>query len=269
MGAFDFRHTMRVIAHSSILSVRNTFAAIPWWLWLLQMFMTSFFSMAFFAFVADFAGNTEVTVSYVVLGNAIQSIAMVTLYSVANIPAVEKHVGTMPALIASPSGLFTIFTGMSLFQILAGFLTVTVSLGYATFIFGLDLSAMQPEVITTIVILTSFSMAGLGMMIGAAGIYLRTGMILASVISYVGLVLCGVNFPVSYLPAWLQPVSYALPLTYSVEAARMAAEGATLSDVLPQLQMMVLLGTIMLMLSYFMLQGFERMVRRKGSYEAF
>lgn len=234
-----------------------------------QVLLTSLFSMAFFAFVADFAGNPEVTVAYVVLGNSIQSIAMVTLYSIANLPAIEKHVGTMPVLISSPSGLFTIFTGMALFQILAGFLTVIVSLGYAVFIFGLDLSAMNYEVMAAIVIITAFSMAGLGMMIGAIGIYLRTGMILASVVSYIGLVLCGVNFPVSYLPTWLQPVSYSLPLTYAVEAARAAAEGATLTEVFPEIGMMLLLGGAMLILSWFMLRGFERMVRRNGSYEAF
>ena len=269
MDGFNVRHTARVLAHSSSLSVRNTFAAIPWWLWLSQVLLTSLFAMAFFAFVADFAANPEVTVAYVVLGNSIQSIAMVTLYSIANLPAIEKHVGTMPVLIASPVGLFTLFTGMALFQILAGFLTAIISLGYAVFIFGLDLSAMHYGVMAAIVVITAFSMAGLGMMIGAIGTYLRTGMIIASVISYVGLVLCGVNFPVSYLPGWLQPVAYTLPLTYAVEAARLAAEGASFTEVMPQLQTMILLGTAMLVMSWFMLRGFERMVRKKGSYDAF
>ncbi len=269
MDAVSLRQTARVIAHSSSLSVRNTFAAVPWWLWLAQVLLTSFFAMAFFAYVADFAQNPEVTVAYVVLGNAIQAVAMVTLYSVANLPAIEKHVGTMPVLISSPTGLFTIFVGMSLFQIMAGFLTVAVSMGYAVYLFGLDLSAMHLSVMVVVIVLTSFSMAGLGMMIGAIGTYLRTGMIIASVVSYIGLVLCGVNFPVHYLPDWLQPISYGLPLTYAVEAARLTAEGATLTEVFPQLRMMLLLGVGMLVASYFMLKGFERMVRRKGAYEAF
>ncbi|MFA7342399.1 MAG: ABC transporter permease [Candidatus Methanomethylophilaceae archaeon] len=259
----------RVISASSGVSVRNLFAVIPIWLWLAQALLTSLFSISFFALVAQYANNPDVTVAYVVIGNAVQSVALVSVYAVANIPSIEKHVGTLSALMVSPANLFSIFIGMAIFQVLAGFLTVGMSFAYAGLIFGVDLSMVSIPVLALTIIVTSLSMAGLGMMVGCMGLYLRSSMIMANIVTYMGLVLCGVNFPLSYLPEWLHPISYSLPLTYAVEATRMVTEGAGLEEISGLLMTMMTIGVLMFAISYVVFKSFEWIVRKTGKTDSF
>lgn len=261
--------TSRIIIGSVHVSVRNLFAVVPIWLWLVQVLLTSLFSMAFFAYVADYAANPDITVAYVVIGNAVQSVALVSVYAVANIPSIEKHVGTLSALMVSPANLFSIFIGMSIFQVLAGFLTVGISFVYAGLLFNVDLSMIYLPALLLVIIFTSLSMAGLGMIVGCMGLYLRTSTIMANIVTYIGLLLCGVNFPISYLPGWLQPLSYSLPLTYAVEATRMVMEGAKITDISDKLILMLSIGTLMFVLSYFIFKSFEKMVRKSGKTDSF
>ena len=259
----------RIVFGSINVSVRNLFAAIPIWLWLVQVLITSLFSMTFFDYVANYAANPDISVAYVVIGNAVQSVALVSVYAVANIPSIEKHTGTLTPLMVSPANLFSVFIGMSIFQVLAGFMTVGISFTYAGLLFGVDLSMIHLPTLLLVIILTSLSMAGLGMMVGCVGLYLRTSMIVANIVTYIGLILCGVNFPISYLPGWLHPVSYSIPLTYAVEATRMVMGGALVADIYDKLIMMFLIGALMFILSYFVFKSFEKMVRKTGKTDSF
>lgn len=260
-----FRQT---VISSVINSVRNKFSMIPVWLWLLQIALTSFFSMLFFALMVD-SIDSSVTVEYVVIGNVVQSVAITTLYSVSEIPGTEKHVGTLPTLMSTPSSLFSIFFGMAIFNVLSGFLAVGISMCYATLIFGVSLSSANYLSIVVVVILTVLSLAGMGMAIGGVGLRLRTSAIIANVFSYIGLVLCGVNFPLSYLPEWLRTVSYCLPLTYAVDATRGAVDGSTVSTLWEPISMMIFLGLLYAVLSVILFSFFEKSAKRSGSYDMF
>ena len=62
----------QTIRSSFYISVKSAFAAVPPWIWFIQIMLTSFFSMFFFVLLADFSGSTTSTVSYVAIGNAVQ-----------------------------------------------------------------------------------------------------------------------------------------------------------------------------------------------------
>ncbi len=196
-----------VILSSAATYTRNKFQMVPVWLWLLQIVCTSFFSMFFFVILADYVSNPEVTVRYVVIGNVVQSMAATTLYAVSDLPGTEKHVGTLSPLMQTPANLFCVFLGMSILNIVAGLISSTLSLGYAQFVFGIDLTMANFLSVAVIVLLTVLSLTGFGMMIGSVGLRLRTSSIIANIVSYIGLLICGVNFPLSYLPEWVQAVA--------------------------------------------------------------
>ena len=260
---------MHVILSSAAVYTKNKFQMVPWWLWLLQIVCTSFFSMFFFVILADYVSNPEVTVRYVVIGNVIQSIAATTLYAIADLPGTEKHVGTLSPLMQTPASLFCVFLGMSILNIVAGLISSSLSLCYAQFIFGIDLTAANLLSVVVIVLLTVFSLTGFGMMIGSVGLRLRTSSIIANIISYIGLLICGVNFPLSYLPEWIQAVASALPLTYGVRAMRDAVEGAGIASISGDLMMMIGLGLLYFIISVFMFRMFEKLARNNGTYDMF
>ncbi|MCL2891019.1 MAG: ABC transporter permease [Methanomassiliicoccaceae archaeon] len=257
---------MRVIKASCILSIHDTFTVVRPSLWFLQLVVPSVFAMFFFSMIATWAGADP---EFVIIGNAVQSIGMTTIYAVAGIPGTQKHVGTMQPLVLAPAGLFPIFIGMSLFGILAGFLSIAFSLGFATFVFGVSMASINIASTLVVIILTALSIGGISMMIGSIGIYMRTSAIIANIATYIGLVLCGVNFPVSDLPGWAQTIAHCHPLTYAVEATRGAVVGSTIADLSDPIMMMVILGIIFIVASYFTFRFFEKLARKKGRMDVF
>jgi ABC-2 type transport system permease protein len=82
------------------------------------------------------------------------------------------------------------------------------------------------------------------------------------------LIFCGVNFPTQELPQPLQLISYIFPLTYGVEAGRMAIAGATLIDISPLLCQMLIVGFVSITLGYIFFRFFEHFARKSGRIEA-
>ena len=261
--------TIRTLGAAAKNSFISRLTVIPPLYRAAQILFTSFFTMYFFVLLAEFIGNPEVTVTYVVIGNAVQSVAATTLYSVAEIPNVEKHTGTIESLTHSPSSLFVIFLGMSSFSIVTGMASMLVSLGYAAFVFGVSFAACNFLSVAVVMIFTCFSLTGVGMLIGGVGIHLRTSAIAANIVAYIGLLISGVNFPVSYLPGWVQVISDFFPLTYAVEATRDAVNGASISGILEPLGIMVALGSVFLVLSWYGLKFFEKKSRIAGKMDSF
>jgi ABC-2 type transport system permease protein len=93
-------------------------------------------------------------------------------------------------------------------------------------------------------------------------------MVFANIFTFVLLIFCGVNFPVSLLPQALQPVSYLFPLTYGINAGRLTILGATLSDVSFLLVQMLIVGFIAMFIGYALFRLFENMARKTGRLEA-
>jgi len=257
---------MRVIKASAILSVHDTFTTIRPALWILTVIVPSVFAMFFFYMIAGVANADQ---DFVVIGNAVQSIGMTTIYAVSGIPGVQKHIGTMTPIALAPCGLFSIFLGMSLFGIVAGFISIAVSLAFATFVFGVSMASINVLAVFIVIILTAFSIGGISMLIGSIGIYLRTSAIIANIMTYIGLVLCGVNFPVTDLPGWAQTVAHCHPLTYAVQATRDAVNGSSVTDLAEPIMIMIVLGMIFIVLSYLAFRFFEKLSRKKGRMDVF
>jgi Predicted membrane protein len=261
--------TIQTLRSSYSISIKTAFTAVPPVIWFTQIALTSFFMMAFFVLLADYATGSRETMDFVAIGIAVQTIATSAMYSIANVPGVQKHVGTMEVLMSSPANLYVVFLGMSLFSMFTGFLTVGLSLGYAVFIFGVDFSAVNLLSMVVVMLVTALVMSCVGMAIGSIGLYLRTSVILANVIAYIGLVISGVNFPISELPGWLQTVAHAYPLTYAVDAMRSSVAGAGLSDIAGELGILLILGVIFAILSYVLFIYFEKRTKRTGRLDSF
>ncbi|HOE52590.1 MAG TPA: ABC transporter permease [Methanomassiliicoccales archaeon] len=254
---------------SALVAMRSQFAVVGPVLWLIQILSTALFQMWFFVLVSDFAGDPAAGPAYVALGNAVSSLTYAAVYGVTMAAGSEKHIGTMASILGTPTRMYYVFLGKGAYQSVIGLFTVTVSLLLSSWLFGVDLSGADPLTLATVLVVTCFAMVGFGMVIGSVGVYLRSSMVLGSIVLYLGLLLCGVNFPIAYLPRWLQPASYAFPLTYGVEAVRRVAMGAGLADVSHLLIVMLAMGAAFYVLAYLLFEVFERLALRRGSLDMF
>jgi ABC-2 type transport system permease protein len=260
---------LRVFWSSAVLAKRALFSWLNPAMWATQLLTMSLFQMAFFVYVATFVNNPEVTVTYVAIGNALQSLAYVSVFAVCNITGEEKNQGTIQNLLVSPASRFSVFVGRAMFQIVNGLATVVIAFIYAAFVFNVDFSSANLLGLALVILVTTFAMTGFGLMLSSLGLFLRTSMIIANVFLFIGLLVCGVNFPVSYLPEWLQPLSYAIPMTYGTEAARMAVAGSSLGDISGLLGMEALVGFVVMFVGYLMFRGFEHLARSRGTLDRF
>lgn len=82
------------------------------------------------------------------------------------------------------------------------------------------------------------------------------------------LIFSGANVPLAALPAWMQAVGWALPLTRGIAAARALIAGGRLADVAPLLSGETLLGAAYVLAGYLLFQWFEYQAKRRGTLEA-
>jgi ABC-2 type transport system permease protein len=189
--------------------------------------------MAFFAVVATLAANSQVSTAYVVLGNAVSTMTYASIFSVCQTTDQEKNQGTMEHLLVSPANRVALYLGRGILPILTSVATVAVGLLYAVFLFHVDFSGANLPFLGVSILLSSLSMVGFGLLLGGLALFFRTSIILGNIFLFAGLVLSGVNFPLSFLPLPLQYLGDLFPLTWGVTAVRDSVAGNGLGILLP------------------------------------
>ncbi|MDG6951386.1 MAG: ABC transporter permease [Nitrososphaerota archaeon] len=240
-----------------------------WEMWVMQIFITPIAQMGFFAFLSVYLRYPLSETQFIVIGNALQAMSFSAVFAVANITSQDKWQGTLPSTMVTPANRVALFIGRAWFQVLLSALIAAAGLLYAATIFGVSFANADYLGIAAVVMLTAIAMTTFGLLISAVGLYMRTALIVANVFLFVTLLLSGVNFPVSVLPGWLQPVSWAIPLTYGTEAVREAIAGTSLLGLLPLLGWEALDALLVMVAGYAVFAGFESLARRTGRFEEY
>jgi ABC-2 type transport system permease protein len=238
-------------------------------MWLMQVLALPLFEMAFFVYLARFVAPSTTNITFIAIGTAMQVASFSSIFAVCNLTSEEKWQGTLIPLIATPANRFPLFLGRSMFQILNGMASIAVGFMYATFLFGVDMSRANFLALSVVILITSLAMTGFGLMLGSVGLFMRTAMIIANIFLFIGHLLCGVNFPVTVLPMWLQPFSYAIPMTYGTMAARAAVQGSGTLQLGLVLLQEIGAGAASIVVGYLLFIGFEILATRRGTLEEY
>ncbi len=236
-------------------------------MWLTAKFVLPLGQMAFFTILGSYvaansnpplaAAQAAHLVAYIALGNALQALSWSTVFSLSNTTGTEKWEGSLSYLLATPANRLSLFIGRSVLYILDGLVPVTISLVYAVFLFGVNVPPASLPLIVIAAIITSFGMSGFGLMLAGLALYLRNSIVIANIFTFIVLLFCGVNFPVSTL-GYLQPISYAIPLTYGENVIH------GVGDVTFNLIYGLVSGLILTLIGYGIFRYFEGAARRKG-----
>src|SRR4030042_347195 len=133
----------------------------------------------------------------------------------------ERRTGTFNSLVTAPISLFTIMLGKAL----AGFFFgIVLSFTYTIIMIPFGPLPNLPLLIMGILV-SSFMFSAFGLLLSAPFRDIPQAMPPATVVRIAMVFLGGVFTPLSMLPATLQTVAYAMPLTYSVSALRQAWSG--------------------------------------------
>jgi ABC-2 type transport system permease protein len=83
------------------------------------------------------------------------------------------------------------------------------------------------------------------------------------------LIFSGANIRLNEVPTWVQATSSVLPLTRGIAAARLLAQGANLTEVIPLLLGELIVGLVDALLGYLLFAAFEVEAKKRGTLEVF
>lgn len=192
------------------------------WIYGLTLLFRPVTQVLFFGIVARFVtGQTDV--GYWVIGNASLACLMSSFYSVASVLHEERSNGTLSLMALAPRSLLYVFAGRIWLVAVHGLVSSAAALAVGVFAFGMDVSKIAWGPFAVALLASVFGTSALGAAVGSLGMYTDAVNIVNNVVASLLLIFSGINYPVSVLPGWLQPVAKLLPMTHGTAAARLAA----------------------------------------------
>ncbi|MEJ7569067.1 MAG: ABC transporter permease [Gaiellaceae bacterium] len=224
------------------------------------------FQIVFFVYLGR--SNGQEPDSFFIVGNAVQSCAMASVYGAVMVIANDRLFGTLPFVVASPANRFALFFGRAAPLVVNGLLISVFGFLVSRVLFDYrPVSSALPELFFVLVIVVA-SCTAFGLVLGTAGLRAREPILVASLTYSLMLLLCGVNVPVDQLPAGLEAVGRILPLTHGIAAARELATGAELGDVAGSILAEVAIGIAYATVAFVLFRVVEARARRDGTLEA-
>jgi ABC-2 type transport system permease protein len=182
----------------------------------------------FFATVAFFmfrTGHGASTLGPIGLAAAVMGIWTATSVPASSALQRERWLGTLELLVVAPRHLGLILLPITLAASTVGLYCVAGTLLWARVLFGIQITVVHPLLFVLGLLATVVTIAALGFLMAVSFVGSRRAWALGSAFEYPVWLICGFLVPVSLLPDWVRPLSWALGPTWGMRAVREAAYG--------------------------------------------
>jgi ABC-2 type transport system permease protein len=227
--------TLRVLAlgwalHFKMMS-RSAFDGVLGVLWPLFFATTAFFMFR--------AGGGAATLLYASLGASVMGIWSATSVAASSALQRERWSGTLELLVAAPTHFSLVLLPITIAMSTIGIYSMAATLLWGRVLFGIQLHIAHPLLFVLAVPVTIVSIGMLGFLLSVTVVRYRTAWALGNAIEYPVWLVCGFLVPLSLLPSFVRPISWALAPTWGVRAIRQAALGG---NALPEAATCLALG---------------------------
>jgi ABC-2 type transport system permease protein len=209
--------------------------------------------------------GTENFLGYIVVGTTVWMWANTLLWNVGFALRGEQMRGTLESNWMTPTSrfLFLVGTGPVHAATMLMFFICTV-IEFRIF-FNLTFEANLLSLL--VVFLAAMpALYGLGFTFASLVITAREANTFVFLVRGIVMIFCGITYPISVMPAWMQTVAQWLPPTLIIRAARAAAlNHAPLSVVAPDVLLLLAHGAFWLTVGYLTFSQIERRARLKGA----
>lgn len=158
--------------------------------------------------------------TYIVLGSALNVLAVSTLMNIGRALISELREGTLETLLLSPAPRGNYFLGCLLEQTGRALLEFGTVLIVGTLL-GANLKYFFSFQSLVVIILAILSFFCLGITLSSVMLYTRNTYLTQNTLFVTMSVVCGITYPIQYLPNWVQGVAQIFPLTPAVTLFRM------------------------------------------------
>jgi ABC-2 type transport system permease protein len=202
---------------------------------------------------------------FAAIGLAVVSYFQTGFSSFANAIRTEQMIGTLEALLMTPTKIPKIVIASSVWDFFWATLTAVIYIAAASLFYGIKLQG-NPLLALLLLVLTTAIFASFGVISASFIMVFKRGDPLGFLVGGISTLLGGVFFPVSALPSWLQKISYALPITYGLNGLRdILLKGQSLSAILPELVVLLCFAVVGIPLSLYCFKKAVARAQREGS----
>ncbi len=224
--------------------------------------------MFFFVYLGTFATSAD-NRSFYIVGNALQIAAVSGIYGMTMSIGGDRDNGTLGYIFGTPANRLVVFMGRAFMNIMDGALGVVIAFTWGVVLMGLDISNTNLPLLALVILITTISTCGLGLLMGCLALITVNVMFVNNFVYFLLLIFSGANIPLMQMPVWVRSISYALPLTRGIIAAREIVGGAGLIEVAPLLLGELGIGLAYFLVGYILFAVFEVVAKRRGTLEVF
>ena len=204
-------------------------------------------------------------IGYIVVGSTVWMWQNVVLWDVGFALRNEQMRGTLESNWLSPTWRFSYLLGHTGPQLVSMLMFFTITALEFGLMFNVRIHG-SVWMILLMVLAAIPSIYGLGFAFASLVITVKEANAFVFLIRGLVMIFCGITFPISLLPGWMQSIAKWLPQTYLIHGMRAAAfSNAGIRELAPDLIPLLLFGTFWLVVGYFTFLWMERRARRTGA----
>ncbi len=134
----------------------------------------------------------------------------------------EQLTGTLEALSAQPVTTAELAFGLAAFQFGFGMIRAAFYLLLSALMFGVSFSQADWVGFVSVLVTSGLALAGIGVFLGALVLVMKRGEVLTGALTFAMGLVSGAFFPVTVLPAWIQPLGKIVPTRFAYDGLRAA-----------------------------------------------
>ncbi|MGV8089640.1 MAG: ABC transporter permease [Methanothrix sp.] len=202
--------------------------------------------------------------SFVLIGMAFSGYLMISLRSFSESVRDEQMMGTLEAMLVTPTSTSSIIALSSLWNFIFASFRVLMYL-IIGILLGVDMTRANIGGAILILILTIICFSSIGILSASFIMVFKRGDPINMLLMGTSELFGGVLFPIEVFPSWMQNISHILPITYSVNGMRHALlQGYSIGELAPELFTLLLFSIVLLPLSLFVFERAVLKVKAEG-----
>ena len=214
------------------------------------------------AFLMFRATHQAPSLLYAALGAAVMGIWSTTATSAGGAVQQQRNWKVLELLVGAPSPLVLVLAPITVAISGIGVYSIVTTLLWGRLLFGVPFHVLHPVLFLVAVPAAVLSIGLLGLVLASALVLYREASAFSQALEYPVWMITGMLIPLSLLPGWIHPISWALAPTWGMRAVRRAALGGAVGT---PLLACALLTVAYAVLAVILLHHFERLARDRAT----
>ena len=249
---------LRVFWTGFVLHLKNL-SASPFMVMTAALWPLVYATLAFLMFRAT---HQAPSLLYAALGAAVMGIWSTTATAAGGAIQQQRNWKVLELLVGAPAPLILVLAPITVAIAAIGVYSIVTTIIWGRLLFGVPFHILHPALFVISIPAAVLSIGLLGLVLASALVVYREASSFSQALEYPVWLITGMLIPLSLLPGWIHPVSWALAPTWGMRAVRRAAIGGAVGAPLLACAVLTIVYTA---LAFVLLRHFERLARERAT----